>query len=673
MFRCVIDSDWVLVHPLTAIVGKNESGKTTLLKALHRFNPFHSEPYVLNRDWPRGERDKKDPKQVVCTARFSLDDDEVNALSGIAGKPLNARTIEVTKNYAGEFEIVVPADVFPEKLHPNAIDTAVKQLPSLPADVGEAYSKAAKGVIEEANRFAAEGRFSNIQSLADSAATRLNAAMSPAEMQPHRDNETAFTTSLTERLRAVARQLSDTPTIQHQAHEFVVKRIPTFVYMDEYRTFSGTALLDQVSARQKKTPQAGDETLLTILALSGLSIEDLVAKGSSANEAEKEERQYDLSDGAATLKRRIEGHWGQLRYDIEFTADGQQFFTFIRDPKDKALIRLEERSRGFQWFFSFDLLLMHQTRGTFRGCVILLDEPGLHLHPEGQRDLLRRLDEYAKGNVLIYSTHLPFMIDLQEPDRIRVLSESESGTHVTDDLGQSQPEGRLTLQAALGISGRTSFLLAHENLVVEGVDDFWILSALSDLAIRSNKQGLPQGVMVTAAGGASEVTYIATFMVGQELGVVALYDSDTAGDVAKEKFTHKWLARYKGRSAVALSLGEAVQVKGHLSIEDLFDQDYYVKHVCGVYGKQLAAVGIDKLELPQGTMLCKRVEQVFESQSLTFNKGSVAKRIAAEIRGMKGWTELPTITQQRAELLFAAIAAATEKLGTSPGHSDSST
>lgn len=90
-----------------------------------------------------------------------------------------------------------------------------------------------------------------------------------------------------------------------------------------------------------------------------------------------------------------------------------------------------------------------------------------------------------------------------------------------------------------------------------------------------------------------------------------------------------------------------------------------------MYGKQLAAVGIDKLELPQGTMLCKRVEQVFEAQSLTFNKGSAAKRIAAEIRGMKGWTELPPITQQRAELLFAAIAAAIEKLGTSPGTSDS--
>jgi len=32
---CVIDSDWIDVTPLTVVVGKNESGKTALLKALH--------------------------------------------------------------------------------------------------------------------------------------------------------------------------------------------------------------------------------------------------------------------------------------------------------------------------------------------------------------------------------------------------------------------------------------------------------------------------------------------------------------------------------------------------------------------------------------------------------------------------------------------------------------
>jgi len=104
----------------------------------------------------------------------------------------------------------------------------------------------------------------------------------------------------------------------------------------------------------------------------------------------------------------------------------------------------------------------------------------------------------------------------------------------------------LTLQAALGMSARTSFLVANKNLVVEGVDDYMYLTTLSNLYIRSAQPGLDDEVRITPAGGASEVTYIATFMTGQDLGIVALYDTDGAGNTAKDKFVKSWLTRYKG-------------------------------------------------------------------------------------------------------------------------------
>ena len=71
---------------------------------------------------------------------------------------------------------------------------------------------------------------------------------------------------------------------------------------------------------------------------------------------------------------------------------------------------------------------MHDSDGTFEGCVLLLDEPGLHLHPGGQKDLLQRLDAYARKNTLIYTTHLPFLVDLREPKRIKVISQTEMGS-----------------------------------------------------------------------------------------------------------------------------------------------------------------------------------------------------------------------------------------------------
>ena len=71
-------------------------------------------------------------------------------------------------------------------------------------------------------------------------------------------------------------------------------------------------------------------------------------------------------------------------------------------------------------------------KGTFEGCVILLDEPGLHLHPEAQKDLLNRLEYYAKGNTLLYTTHLA-IYDRLEPSRPNPRAE---GNKITASLLQ---------------------------------------------------------------------------------------------------------------------------------------------------------------------------------------------------------------------------------------------
>jgi len=198
--------------------------------------------------------------------------------------------------------------------------------------------------------------------------------------------------------------------------------------------------------------------------------------------------------------------------------------------------------------------------------------------------------------------------------------------------------------------------------VVEGVDDYWLISALSSLAGRSGKPTLPESLFLTPAGGAAEVTYIATFMVGQELGAIALYDSDEAGNIARDKFVKKWLTRYNNRPAQALQLAEIWGVTGEASIEDLFTEDFYLPYVEGLHAKALAAAGIDKITLHPGGQLVKRVEALFESKGLPFNKGSIAKRIASDINKMTDFGKLPAITAKRGEQLLTAIAAATEKL-----------
>jgi predicted ATP-binding protein involved in virulence len=70
-----------------------------------------------------------------------------------------------------------------------------------------------------------------------------------------------------------------------------------------------------------------------------------------------------------------------------------------------------------------------------------MDEPDAHLSSEGQQDLLKIFDAFArpvdgrKPVQVVYVTHSPFLIDKNYAERIRVLEKgvSEEGTRVVRD------------------------------------------------------------------------------------------------------------------------------------------------------------------------------------------------------------------------------------------------
>ena len=75
-FRNIDDSDWIPLERVTAFVGRNESGKTALLKALHKFNPATPEPYNPQKEFPRDRytREFKNPADwPVCSVTFKIE------------------------------------------------------------------------------------------------------------------------------------------------------------------------------------------------------------------------------------------------------------------------------------------------------------------------------------------------------------------------------------------------------------------------------------------------------------------------------------------------------------------------------------------------------------------------------------------------------------------------
>ena len=151
-FRNIEDSGEVeLLDVLTCVVGKNQAGKSALLRALHKFNPHLPEPYDMRREWPRGQRTKRNKKQPVCEVRFTLSPEELKKLGEIAGQELSVANIVVAKDYEGNFKIQFPEDstLFSGALHPNLIDAICQNLPEPIEPVGEKFRAVATKCILE--------------------------------------------------------------------------------------------------------------------------------------------------------------------------------------------------------------------------------------------------------------------------------------------------------------------------------------------------------------------------------------------------------------------------------------------------------------------------------------------------------------------------------------------
>lgn len=199
------------------------------------------------------------------------------------------------------------------------------------------------------------------------------------------------------------------------------------------------------------------------------------------------------------------------------------------------------------------------------------------------------------------------------------------------------------------------FLVAQQNLVVEGVDDFYIISELSNLFMKTGEGGLPDEVEISAAGGASEAVYLATYMIGQDLKTVVLFDSDQAGRDAKDKLVKKWITRYKNSDSSVVMLGEGIGQNVDCSIEDIFPEDYYLKMVEESHKEKMKKASVKKIN-PRGKgMICKRVSKECENLEIQFNKGSVAKFIRRDLSKKKDIGELAESTREKAKKLFETL------------------
>ena len=148
--------------------------------------------------------------------------------------------------------------------------------------------------------------------------------------------------------------------------------------------------------------------------------------------------------------------------------------------KDKDALPIEYQSDGFRWFFNFffNFIYLEKIKA---GDIILMDEPGTHLPPYGQKELREFIKRFAKDNDLtfIIATQSPFLISVDDFDELRVVS-MENNISVIDNsfhaINPDDPDTLASIKKSLTIEQNVLYDLDTEVIWVEGITDYCYLT-----------------------------------------------------------------------------------------------------------------------------------------------------------------------------------------------------
>ena len=334
------------------------------------------------------------------------------------------------------------------------------------------------------------------------------------------------------------------------------KRTPVFILFNNYFKVKPSVHLEHLAQRMEKNlldDDYYDYGNLCLLKLLGFTARELANLGNtpSPNSNDRDalklykdkldSRSYQLNAASVRLSEEIRTVWmpnpERPEADkLKVTADGQYLKVVVEDDLGVD-IELDQRSEGFQWLVSFFIVFFAEAMDKHKNAILLLDEPGMSLHGLKQRDFRGTITRLAQKNQTIYTTHSPFLVGPDELDIVKVveLKNRKEGTKVHTTISSSDPAGLLPLQEALGYDLAQSLFSQQQNLILEGLTDYWYLDATAQLLRDEKIESLNDKIALVFANSAGKVVYYATILFAHNLKVAALLDSDAAGDQAAQQ------------------------------------------------------------------------------------------------------------------------------------------
>lgn len=519
-FRSVEDSTWIDCDSITTLVGINESGKSNLLLALWKLNPVFGGKIDVLHDMPAAKLSEfrlKPDEICFITAQFELTEEDNTRIQAELREEITIPRIEeitISRYYNEKYEIDFSDDF----------------LAQIPKDTTESESNTSEviALLEDAilkfmPKFVYYSNYGNLSS-------RI--------YLPH----------------AIKWLNGEQVTGIVQSEE----QVRTMRVLFDYVNLNPQEILDLGTAI---APESNYHRI---------SKEEI-----SQHQLKREERQLLLNSASSDLTTKFRNWWKQGTYNFRLEADGDFFSIYVSDDKRPEPVDLSLRSTGLQWFLSFFLVFLVESKKAHRNAIILLDEAGLTLHPNAQKDLTSFFDGLATENQLILTTHSPFIIDTNNIDRCRVVYSDEHGkTVVSSDL-RASAKGRANssiyaIYSALGLNATDILLQGCQPIVVEGASDQYYLTAIKNILIREQKIAPKQELVFIPSGGVRGIAEVSKLLSGKNDGLpFVILDSDSSGNAFAEKLKKEL---YKGAAENIVQIKDIVGFDG-AEVEDLISVD----------------------------------------------------------------------------------------------------
>ena len=266
-------------------------------------------------------------------------------------------------------------------------------------------------------------------------------------------------------------------------------------------------------------------------------------------------------------------------------AENHDIYVWFEIKDSARRFKVNDWSLGFRWFFAFLLFTQFRvSRRSDRDVLFLFDEPAANLHAAAQQKLIESFPDIAGGdNMMIYTTHSHYMIEpawLEQTFIVTNRSESPKGSIVESaTLGDES----LDIQA----HRCRRFVNNHPNetsyfqpivdrldvvpskfdynlpsVVVEGKSDYYILEyALNLFGVGPNR-------LIPGMGSGTFGALIA-LSAGWGIKFLFLLDADHAGKTEKDRYALEF-----GAALSALITIDEFVDSGR-AIESLLDDEAY--------------------------------------------------------------------------------------------------